>query len=157
MSAENHDRAARLIAQDRVEGLSAPQQEWLEGHLENCAECAQMAAATDLAIRSLRAVSVPLPADLANRAKLRVYLRCQDTPERKSVGWVMWTACGASWAAGIASAPYVWRGFEWLGHQTGLPPLVWKMGFALWWAVPALLAAGALLAGRLDGEGNRAR
>jgi len=53
--------------------------------------------------------------------------------------------CGASWVAGAATAPYVWRGLEWVGHRTGMPDIVWKMGFGVWWAVPAIVAAAILL------------
>src|SRR5579885_3038495 len=38
-----------------------------------------------------------------------------------------------------------WRGFEWVGRQTGLPKPVWELGVVLWWAVPALIAAGAVI------------
>jgi hypothetical protein len=54
--------------------------------------------------------------------------------------------CGASWIAGAATAPYVWRALEWLGHRAGLPDLVWKMGFGVWWALPAIIAAAILFA-----------
>jgi hypothetical protein len=54
-------------------------------------------------------------------------------------------ACALSWAFGIASARYVWRLFEWFGERTGIPKLVWELGFGLWWTIPALFAAAVLL------------
>ena len=54
MSPDFHERARRLIDQERVEGLAAGDREWLGLHLKNCAECARMAVATDGALRSLR-------------------------------------------------------------------------------------------------------
>jgi len=149
-----HGKARHLIARDRVEGIPRDDREWLDGHLAQCPECAGVADDTERALRWLRAVAVPLPPALASRAQLRVYLRAQ---ERRPVRWVPWAACAVSWAAGIASSPYVWRGFEWLGRETGLPPLLWKTGFALWWAVPALLAAGAVWLEKSQGEGFRTR
>jgi len=46
---------------------------------------------------------------------------------------------------GIATAPYVWRAFEWAGERLGVPRLVWEMGFGLWWTIPALIAAAVVL------------
>jgi hypothetical protein len=51
----------------------------------------------------------------------------------------------ASWLLGVFSAPLVWRGFARLGSNFGLPKLAIEMGFVLWWAVPALVAVGAVL------------
>ena len=157
MNGDVHRKARRLAAQDRVEGIAAGDREWLDRHLERCAECSGFAGETDEALRSLRSFPVALPPELAGRTRLRVYLRVRDLQGQRSGQWAAWAACGVSWAVGIASAPYVWRGCEWLGHRVGLPSLMWKMGFALWWAVPALLVAGALLIERLNGERYRIR
>jgi predicted anti-sigma-YlaC factor YlaD len=154
MNQEDHRRAERLILQKQVEGLSETEREWLERHLEECAECARMAGATGEALRGLRAVSVALPESLAARAQLRVYLRAEQMRGRQRAGWAPWLGCGISWALGVASAPYVWRGCRWLGEAASLPGPVWKMGFALWWAVPALLTVAALLIERRGGEGS---
>ncbi len=152
-----HARAGRLIAEERVEGISGGDREWLDQHLAACPDCQRLAQATDGALGSLRAISIPLPPALASRTQLRVYLRANEMRERRSTGWAMWAACGISWAAGIASAPYVWRGFEWLGRHAGLPAMMWKMGVVLWWAVPALLAVAAALLDRSDVERYRTR
>ena len=45
----------------------------------------------------------------------------------------------------MLSAPLVWRGFAWFGGHFGVPRLALEMGFVLWWTVPALFAAGAIL------------
>ena len=157
MSRETHGRAYRLIAEERVEGLVDADREWLSQHLSECPECEQRARATENALASLRALSVPMPPALASRTQLRVYLRAGQIQERRGIGWMFWAACGVSWAAGIASAPYVWRAFDWLGHEAGLPALVWKTGFALWWTAPAVVAAVAALLDRSDLEWFRTR
>lgn len=59
---------------------------------------------------------------------------------------LVYLMCGASWVAGAATAPYIWRGLEWLGHRAGVPDIVWKMGFGVWWALPAIIAAIILFA-----------
>ena len=154
MNGDPHAKASQLMAQELVEGISAGDRQWLDDHLASCPACGETARVTDDAVRSLRGHMVPLPPALASRTQLRVYLRTQ---EHRRGGWLLWAACGISWAVGIASSPYVWRGFEWLGNQVGLPPLLWKLGFGLWWAVPSLLAAGALWLDKADGEGFRTR
>jgi len=144
MSADVHSRAGQLIAQERVEGISAAEQSWLEGHLAECESCAEQARATGEAIRALRGVAIPLPKTLASRAQMRVRLRAQQL--RGEPRWrLVWTACGVSWAFGAATAPYVWRGLEWAGYRMGLPNFIWELGFGLWWALPAAVVAVILL------------
>lgn len=157
MTPETHERARLLGDQARVEGLSAADHEWLERHLESCVECARLAETTSRALRSLRGLPVTPPPGLASRTQLRVYLRARELERRRSRGWMVWTACAVSFTAGIASAPYVWQAFAWVGQHAGFPPLLWKVGFALWWAIPALLAAGAALMDRSGIERFRTR
>jgi len=144
MSQELHARAQQLIAQERIEGISAPDQQWLRQHLAECAVCAALAGATEQALRSLRGLSIALPSGLAARTQFRVRLRAQQL--RAELRWRMvWAACGISWAFGAATAPYVWRGLEWAGHRIGVPNIIWQLGFGLWWALPAVVVAVILL------------
>lgn len=144
MSQELHARAEELIAQERIEGISAVDQRWLRQHLSECASCAARAGAMEQAIRSLRGVSVPLPKTLASRTQFRVRMRAQQL--RREPRWRMvYIACGVSWAFGAATAPYVWRGLEWAGHRMGVPKMIWELGFGLWWALPAAVVAVILL------------
>lgn len=144
MSQELHARAQQLIAQERIEGISAADQQWLRQHLAECASCAARAGATEQALRSLRGLSIALPSGLAARTQFRVRLRAQQL--RAEPRWRMvWAACGISWAFGAATAPYVWRGLEWAGHRVGVPNIIWELGFGLWWALPAVVVAVILL------------
>lgn len=146
MNDDLHATAERLILKEHVEGISAQEREWLGQHVEQCVDCAQLARRTAGALRSLRAVSIPVPAGLAGRAQLRVYLRSEELQERTRDAWTMWVMCGIAWVLGILTAPLVWRGFEWVGGLAGLPSLVWQAGFVVWWTVPALVAAIVLIA-----------
>src|SRR5262249_3416952 len=119
-----HTRAERLIAEARVEGISAREQEWLRKHLAECPACAANAGSTEEAIRSLRGLSVPLPRALASRTQMRVRLRAQQMQSYEPRWRMVWAACLVSWAFGALSAPYVWHGLEWLGHRMNLPDLV---------------------------------
>jgi hypothetical protein len=145
MSENTHDRALKLIAQARVEGIPETDSAWLRTHLEQCDFCAEHERQTDHALRSLRTAVIPLPEGLASRTQFRVRLRAQELREREPKRRALWLACTVSWAFGIASAPYVWSLFQWFGQRTGVPKLVWELGFGLWWTIPALFAAAVLL------------
>lgn len=140
-----HGKARRLIEKDRVEGISASEQELLAAHLHECQDCAAFARQTEAAVRGLRGVAIAFPKDLASRTQFRVRLRAQEMQQREPSRRWMWAACGMSWALGVASAPYVWQALQWVGGRTGAPKLLLQMGFGLWWAIPALVAAGVAL------------
>jgi hypothetical protein len=140
-----HGRAQELIAKDCVEGISQSEREWLASHLHECTRCAEHARQTDQALRSLRTMAISLPSGLASRTQFRVRLRAQQLLEREPQRRALWLACAISWAFGIASAPYVWRLFAWFGERTGVPRLIWELGFGLWWSIPALFVVVVLL------------
>jgi hypothetical protein len=140
-----HDRALQLIAQSRVEGIAEADSNWLRAHLEECEFCSHHARHTDRALRLMRTSAIPLPQGLAGRTQFRVRLRAQELREREPKRRALWLACTVSWAFGIASAPYVWRLFAWFGERTGVPKLVWELGFGLWWTIPALFFAFVML------------
>jgi hypothetical protein len=156
--AQSHARAESLIAKERVEGISPAEQEWLAAHLRECAECSASADAMQVALRSFAAQHLPLPRGLAARTQFRVRLRAQEMRSTRQPRWrLVYMMCGASWIAGAATAPYVWRGLEWIGHRAGLPDLVWKMSFGVWWALPAIIAAAILFAESAGTSGSRSR
>jgi len=138
MKADSHERALELIARARVEGMPEADSTWLRTHLEACDFCAEHARQTDRALRMLRTAAIPLPDGLASRTQFRVRLRAQELREREPKRRALWLACGISWVFGIVSAPYVWRLFAWFGERTGVPKIVWELGFGLWWTIPAV-------------------
>lgn len=145
MNAESHAKAEKLIAQGRVEGISPAERAWLESHLHACTLCAAVARNTEEALRALTAVDVPFPSGLAARTQFRVRLRAQELQESEPQRRALWIIAAVSWAMGVATAPYVWRAFEWLSKLTGMPKFLWESGVVLWWAIPALIATGILL------------
>ncbi len=145
MSENLHVRAEKLIAQERIEGISPSERDWLATHLRECPSCTQVAQQTSAALSALRGLPISLPRGLAARTQFRVQLRAQEMREREPKRRLLWIMCAMSWALGIATAPYVWRAFEWAGERIGLPRLVWEMGFGLWWTIPALVAAAVVV------------
>ena len=153
MNENLHLRAQRLLAESLVEGIAAPDQAWLGQHLRECTDCAREAAATQDLLQALRSVPVSVPRDLVVRTQLRVRLRAQEASESSHSGLLLWIITAASWLLGVLSAPLVWRGFAWFGGHFGVPRLALEMGFVLWWTVPALLAAAAVLYQRAAAQG----
>jgi len=150
-----HERAQQLLAESVVEGLRPADETWLREHLAGCPACAQQAAATQNVLHALRSVPVQVPRDLAARTQLRVRLRTLETSKVANGSFWLWAVTAASWVLGVFSAPLVWRGFAWFGANFGLPKLALEMGFVLWWAVPALVAVGAVLHQRALSTGTR--
>ena len=159
MNENLHVRAEKLIAQERIEGISQSERDWLSAHLRECPACAQVAQQTNAALSTFRGMPIPLPRGLAARTQFRVQLRAQVMREREPKRRLLWIMCAMSWALGIATAPYVWRAFEWAGERLGMPRLIWEMGFGLWWTIPALVAAAIVLleSVRLANENDQAR
>jgi predicted anti-sigma-YlaC factor YlaD len=155
MSEIIHERAQQLISQERIEGIPASENTWLAAHLQECQSCANFAGKTSAALRSLKTIPIALPAGLAERTQFRVSLRAQQLRQHEPRRRALWIAAGISWVTGVASAPFVWRLCSWLGEQAGVPKLVWEMGFGLWWAVPALVAAVVLLSEHEKQSGER--
>ena len=58
-----HERARQLTMDARIDELNAADQQWLESHMAECADCEQFNAALDGAIGMLR-----LPAVMASRS-----------------------------------------------------------------------------------------
>jgi anti-sigma factor RsiW len=145
-----HERALQLIARARVEGMPEADTTWLRAHLETCDLCAEHARQTDRALRALRTASIPLPDGLASRTQFRVRLRAQELREREPQRRALWLACGISWVFGIVSAPYVWQLFAWFGERTGVPKIVWELGFGLWWTIPAVFFLVVVLMEKLQ-------
>src|ERR1700738_3692766 len=119
MSENIHERAQQLISQERIEGISASENTWLAAHLQECESCANFARKTSAALRSLQTIPIALTAGLAERTQFRVGLRAQQLRQHEPRRRALWIAAGISWAAGVASAPFVWRLFARAGGRSG--------------------------------------
>lgn len=152
-----HARAQELFRQSLVEGLAPADQTWLAAHLRDCDACSRDAASTRELLNAFRTVPVAVPRHLTARTQMRVRLRAQQAVQASESNFLLWLVTAASWLLGVFSAPLVWRGFAWVGAQLNLPKPVLELGFVLWWAIPALIAAAAVIHQKGVGNGNGAR
>jgi len=145
MNSDLHNRAKEFIARRRIEGLSAADQRWLESHLLECPSCATENQRMNDALSAFRAMNIDLPRNLGSRTQLRVRMRAEELREHGSANRLIWAVAVVSWIFGLATAPFIWRGFAWLGGELHLPKLIWIAAVALWWLVPGLVAASIVV------------
>jgi len=145
MNEQTHERAKKLIAQQHVESLSSENERWLEAHLAECESCAAEQLQLRESLSALRTMHLGLPPNLASRAQFRVRMRAEELREKEPAKKFVWAIAAVSWALGVSTAPWVWRGIEWLAQETGAPKLLLQAGFVLWWSVPPMIAAWAAL------------
>ena len=145
MNGDLHERASQLLTQRHLEPLAREDEQWLSAHLAECELCSAAEARMGDALSALRTMQINLPRNLASRTQLRVRLRAEELREQAPANRLVWAVAAMSWVLGLATAPLVWRGFEWIGAYTGAPRLIMQFGFALWWGLPALLATGMVL------------
>jgi predicted anti-sigma-YlaC factor YlaD len=148
MNEQKHQRAKELIAQQQVESLSSENERWLNAHLAECESCAAEQHQLRESLSALRTMHLDLPTNLASRAQFRVRMRAEELREKEPAKKFVWAIAAVSWALGVSTAPWVWRGIEWLGQETGAPKLLLQAGFVLWWSVPPMIAAWAALSGK---------
>jgi predicted anti-sigma-YlaC factor YlaD len=146
MTNDLHTRAQKLIALRHVEeSLASEDERWLNAHLAECESCANEQLQLRESLSALRTMHLDLPANLASRAQFRVRMRAEELREKEPAKQFVWAIAAVSWALGVSTAPWVWRGIEWLGQETGAPKLLLQAGFLLWWSVPPMIAAWAAL------------
>ncbi|MBI1983153.1 MAG: hypothetical protein HYS61_03030 [Acidobacteria bacterium] len=144
MSEDVHQRAERLLAASKVEGITEADREWLDAHLEGCAPCARLAASVEHVVASLRSVSLPLDPAVVEATRRRVHARALELREHDARMRALWMSCALSWMLGAVSAPLLWRGLEWVGQRMALPESVQVVAFIFWWIVPAVVVAAVL-------------
>jgi predicted anti-sigma-YlaC factor YlaD len=145
MTNDLHVRAKKLLAQGCIEHVSSDDQRWLQAHLAQCESCANAQRQLRESLSALRTMHLDLPANLASRTQFRVRMRAEELHEKEPAKKFVWAIAAVSWALGVSTAPWVWRGIEWLGQETGAPRLLLQAGFVLWWSVPPMIAAWAAL------------
>lgn len=132
-----HEQARRLIDREKVEGLTPEESRWLDDHLAGCEACARRSSSTESALRALKSASVAVPPGLGASTSLCLREKAEQMNRRRARNLALIAGCAASWVAGVASGPLVWRVCEGVGTTLSLPRIVWELGFFSWWLVPA--------------------
>lgn len=141
MTPDPHERALRLLAAARAEGIAPAERQWLDSHLAACPQCASEASALARAIQSFRGVPVVAPPLLVARTRLRVRRRAEELRAERERMFPLWVAVALSAAWMLLTTPYTWWAFGWLGRTAGVPDAAWQLGFLLWWFLPATVLA----------------
>jgi len=147
MNPDIHERAGRLIDTLHVEGITAPEREWLEAHLAECLACQVKGRASEKALQALRSNTVMITPGLVSTTQARVRLRARELRENQVRLRTLWISCGLSWLMGTVTAPLLWQAMAWLGRHFELSPAIWITGFAMCWVAPATVV-GAFFAWR---------
>jgi predicted anti-sigma-YlaC factor YlaD len=155
MTIDIHTQAKNLVARRHIEGLTSDDERWLNAHLGECQSCAAEQRQLSASLSALRTMHVDLPANLASRTQFRVRMRAEELREKEPAKKFVWAIAAVSWALGVSTAPWVWRGVEWLGQETGAPKLLLQAGFLLWWSVPPMIAAWAVLSDKRGTQPQR--
>jgi hypothetical protein len=137
MNPDVHQRACQLMDALHVEGILPVDRQWLEAHLAECSTCQGRARANERALQALRSNTINIAPELVSITQARVRLRARELRENQVRMRALWISCALSWVLGVASAPLVWRAFQWIGLYAALPNMIWETAFALWWLLPA--------------------
>ena len=141
MNIENHERARKLLAARRIEGISPIEETWLDDHLAQCDDCSKEADTLALAINSLRAFSVTARPEAVRRASASVRMRAEQRRLERERAVPIWIAAAVSSALAIFTTPYTWAVFAWLGRLLQVSDIAWQLGFFMWWFLPATVVA----------------
>lgn len=146
MTNHDHERAIELIARRGTEEVAAADVNWLESHLETCAECNDYAEAFASAARLMRATAIMASPALVAGTQSRVRARAQELEEQRArVVLIALSFClGALSSA--ASAWLWWRFGGWVASRVGLPQAIVTPGIMFFLLLPALIIAGLMLA-----------
>lgn len=147
-----HERARRLIAAARLEGIPVDERAWLDRHVESCAACAEEAAAVDVAIGALRASPVLADAEMVRRTRLAVRRRAEDVRMHRARAVPLWIVGTLSIGWMVLTIPSSWWALAWLARAAGISDPVWQGTFLMCWFLPATIVT-ALIACRHAGEG----
>jgi hypothetical protein len=145
MSLEEHDRAKKLLACARVEGISTDEQRWLDTHLAGCSACSNEDRTLDAAIASFRMLSVNVDPDTVRRTVLAVHRRAKQLETEREHAGPLCIAAAMSGVWAVLTTPYAWLAFGWLGREFGVSEMSWQLSFLAWWFLPntILVAAAA--------------
>jgi anti-sigma factor RsiW len=148
MTEDVHERAARMISREKVEGLGAEERRWLNEHLSVCPGCSKDEEALRRTLSDLRSVSVELNPALVMATRRKVRGRAAALEAQRSRVRAVLLAALLSFLWMAFTGPLTWQGFQWLGRSLGWADPIWQSAFLLGWFLPA--TAVALILGLLQ-------
>jgi hypothetical protein len=153
MPLENHEKARFLVARSLVEGISPEEQQWLDAHCEQCAECGQHADLSARAVRALDWFALELDPAAALRVEDAIRSRAEEMRSAEARARRLWIGTAVAIFLTFAGSAVTWSALERLAGEWNLPTRVWQIGFVAFWLLPSfLLALLPLFRGRLLGE-----
>jgi predicted anti-sigma-YlaC factor YlaD len=137
MPLENHERARVLLHRSLVEGISPEDRHWLDGHVEQCAECSRYADLSARAVRALDWFAIELDPAAALRVENKVRNRAEQMRSAEAQEKSLWIGTAVAILLTFTGSAVAWR----LASQWRLPSPVWQIVFAAFWLLPSLLLA----------------
>jgi len=158
MPLESHEKARFLLDRSLVEGISRADRQWLDAHLDQCAECGRYADLSARAVRALDWFAIELDPTAALRVENVVRRRAEEMKSAEANARSLWIGTAVAIFLTFAGSAVAWRPLAWLAGQWNLPSGVWQTGFVAFWFLPSLLLAFLpLFRRRLLGEDSDSR
>jgi predicted anti-sigma-YlaC factor YlaD len=143
---KDHERAREMLALGAAGQFAAPQQAWLERHVEACDTCRAFAQAAGDVVQALRSIPVAADWSLVAATQMRVRQRARELRQREERMWLVAVSCVAVTLTAVLTNLACWRGFGWLAERTHVSAVAWPVAFAAFFIVPVLAASVLLLA-----------
>lgn len=139
MPLENHEKARFLLHRSLVEGISLEERNWLNAHVEQCAECALYADLSTRTVRALGWFAIELDPAAALRVENVVRSRAEEMRSVEAHAKSLWIGTAVAILLTFTGSAVMWRPLGTLASQWNLPSRVWQIVFAACWLLPSLL------------------
>jgi hypothetical protein len=141
MPLENHERARFLLDRSLVEGISPQDRQWLDAHVEQCAECGRYADLSTRAVRALDWFALEVDPAAALRVENVVRRRAEQMRSAEAHARKLWVGTAVALLLTFTGSALTWRTLSWLASQWNLPSRVCQIVFVAFWLLPSLLLA----------------
>jgi hypothetical protein len=156
MNANDHERAAGLLAERAIEGIEQADGVWLEAHLAACPECSGYAGALGLARQALCSIPVTASDELVVATKARLRIHALELRERSARAAFIGLSVSVGAILSSISLYYAWPLVRWMETRLEVPAIIVEPGFVMAWFLPTMIAAALLAAARTHARNPRA-
>jgi hypothetical protein len=139
MQNETHARARFLLDRAMVEAISPDEQQWLNRHTAECAECAGYGELSNRAIRALDSFAFELDPAAALRVENVIRSRAHRLASNQFHRRSLWAGAVVAMFLTITGSIAMWQPTAWLAGRWNLPSPAWQIGFAMFWLLPSAL------------------